>query len=108
MRAQADIIAFSQVLFEAQAPTFQMSIPAVGNSLSGGIFMQGWGGLVSVPLVQRYGRLPVLFWSQLLSAIVVMAAAVSPNYGSFTAFRTLQGFVNTAPQVIGLSIVHDL
>jgi hypothetical protein len=83
-----------QVLFEAQAVTFGMSIPAVGNSLSGGIFMQGPGGLLAVPLVQRFGRLP--------------AAAVSPNYGSFTAFRTLQGFVNTAPQVIGLSIVHDL
>jgi MFS family permease len=85
-----------------------MSIPAVGKSLSGGIFMQGPGGLLAVPLIQRYGRLPVLFWSQFLSAIVVMAAAVSPNYASFTAFRTLQGFVNTAPQVIGLSIVHDL
>jgi predicted MFS family arabinose efflux permease len=97
-----------QVLFEAQAVTFGMSISAVGNSLSGGIFMQGPGGLLAVPLVQRFGRLPVLFWSQFLSAIVVMAAAVSPNYGSFTAFRTLQGFVNTAPQVIGLSIVHDL
>jgi MFS family permease len=88
--------------------TFNMSIPAVGESLSGGIFMQGPGGLVAVPLIQRYGRLPVLFWSQFLSAIVVMAAAVSPNYASFTAFRTLQGFVNTAPQVIGLSMVHDL
>jgi predicted MFS family arabinose efflux permease len=97
-----------QVLFEAQAVAFQMSIPAVGNSLSGGIFMQGPGGLLAVPLVQRFGRLPVLFWSQLLSAIVVMAAAVSPNYAYFTAFRTIQGFVNTAPQVIGLSIVHDL
>lgn len=85
-----------------------MSIPAVGESLSGGIFMQGPGGLLAVPLIQRYGRLPVLFWSQFLSAIVVMAAAVSPNYASFTAFRTLQGFVNTAPQVIGLSMVHDL
>ena len=85
-----------------------MSIPEVGESLSGGIFMQGPGGLLAVPLIQRFGRLPVLFWSQFLSAIVVMAAAVSPNYASFTAFRTLQGFVNTAPQVIGLSMVHDL
>lgn len=85
-----------------------MSIPEVGESLSGGIFMQGPGGLLAVPLIQRFGRLPVLFWSQFLSAIVVMAAAVSPTYASFTAFRTLQGFVNTAPQVIGLSMVHDL
>jgi len=63
---------------------------------------------MAVPLIQRFGRLSVLFWSQLLTALVVMAAAVSPNYASFTAFRTLQGLVNTAPQVIGLSMVHDL
>ena len=59
-------------------------------------------------LMRRYGRLPVLFWSQFLTALIVMAAAVSPNYACFTAFRTLQGLVNTAPQVIGLSMVHDL
>jgi MFS family permease len=107
-RRDANLSRHLQVLFEAQAPTFQMSVPAVANSLSGGLFMQGIGGLVAVPLVQRFGRLPVLFWSQFLSAIVVTGAAVSPNYASFTAFRTLQGFVNTPPQVIGLSIVNDL
>lgn len=61
-----------------------------------------------MPLVQRYGRLPVLFWSQFLCALMVMAAALSPNYACFTAFRALQGFVNTAPQVVGLSVVHDM
>jgi hypothetical protein len=24
----------------------------------------GWGGVVAVMFVRRYGRLPVLFWSQ--------------------------------------------
>lgn len=85
-----------------------MSVHDVASSVSGGIFLQGPGGLMAVPLIQRFGRLPVLFWSQLLTALVVMAAAVSPDYASFTAFRTLQGLVNTAPQVIGLSMVHDL
>lgn len=96
------------VLFQAQAADFNMAIPAVANSISGGLFMQGPAGLLAVPLVQRFGRLPVLFWSQILSALMVMAAALSPNYACFTAFRTLQGFVNTAPQVVGLSVVHDL
>ena len=85
-----------------------MSVHEVAASVSGGIFLQGPGGLLAVPLIQRFGRLPVLFWSQLLTDLVVMAAALSPNYATFTAFRTLQGFVNTAPQVIGLSMVHDL
>ncbi|KAI9816308.1 MAG: hypothetical protein M1827_001910 [Pycnora praestabilis] len=94
--------------FEAQAATWHMMVPAVADSLSGGIFLQGPGGLLVVPLTQRYGRLPVLFWSQALSFIVVIAAAFAPTYAGFTACRTLQGFFNTAPQVIGLSMIHDI
>lgn len=43
-------------LFPAQAATWHMSIPEVANSISGGIFMQGAGGVLAVPLVQKYGR----------------------------------------------------
>jgi hypothetical protein len=39
---------------------------------------------------------------------MVIIATFSPSYACFTAFRTLQGFVATSPQVIGLSVVHDL
>ena len=52
--------------------------------------------------------LPVLFWSQLLSCIVVIGASLAPSYAGFTACRTLQGFFNTDPQVIGLTIIHDM
>lgn len=98
----------SKVLFEAQAPSFHKSVPATANSVSGGLFLQGPAGILAVPLVQRFGRLPVLFWSQLLSALIVMAAALSPTYASFTALRALQGFVNTAPQVVGFSVINDM
>lgn len=43
-------------LFEAQAGTFHMSVPDVARSVSGGIFLQGPGGVFAVPFVQRYGR----------------------------------------------------
>ena len=43
-------------LIEAQAAEWHMTPPAVEQSLSGGIFMQGAGGLLVVPLIQRYGR----------------------------------------------------
>ncbi|KAI9757585.1 MAG: hypothetical protein M4579_003397 [Chaenotheca gracillima] len=95
-------------LFQAQAPTFNMSVAAVANSVSGGIFLQGPGGVFAAPFAQRYGRLPVLFWSQLLSCVVVIGASQASNYAGFTACRTIQGFVNTSPQVIGLSIVGDM
>jgi len=43
-------------MFEAQAVTWNMSVPDVARSISGGIFLQGPGGLLAVPLIQRYGR----------------------------------------------------
>ena len=101
-------VTYGTVLFQAQAETFKMSIPAVANSVNGALFLQGPGGILAVPLIQRFGRLPVLFYSQIFCAIWVMAAALAPGYASFTAFRALQGFFNTAPQVVGLSFIHDM
>ena len=123
---------YGSPLFAAQAPSFNTSVVHVSQSISGALFLQGASGVLAVPLIQRYGRLPVLFWSQLLCALTVTIAAVSiatrswpielldrelicppvrqvsPNYACFTAFRALQGFVNTAPQILGLSMVHDM
>lgn len=78
-------MAYGVPLFAAQAPTFHMTLPQVAHSISGGLFLQGPGGLLAVPLVQRFGRLPVLFWSQFLAALMVMAAALSPNYACMSS-----------------------
>lgn len=55
-----------------------------------------------------YCRLPVLFWSQLLTLVCSIGATLAHNYAGFTACRTLQGFFGAPPQVIGLSIIHDM
>ncbi|KAF2396118.1 MFS general substrate transporter [Trichodelitschia bisporula] len=102
------VITWGTTLFEQQAMDWKMPVPAVANSISGAIFMQGPGGLLAVPLVQRYGRLPVLFWSQLLTLICTIGAAQASSYSGFTACRTLQGFFGAPPQVVGLSIIHDM
>ncbi|KAL2200153.1 major facilitator superfamily domain-containing protein [Corynascus similis CBS 632.67] len=85
-----------------------MSVEKVSHSVSPGIALQGLGGLVAVPLCERYGRLPVLFYSQLLSLAATLGAMYAPSYGAFTAFRALQGFFGAPPQVIGMCVVHDL
>jgi len=92
----------------AQVPTFHLPPPEIAHSISGAIFMQGPGGLLAVPLAQRYGRLPVLFWSQFLTLLFTIGATFCTDYASFTACRTLQGFFGAPPQVIGLSIIHDM
>lgn len=43
-------------LFEAQAAEWGMSVVDVSASVSGGIFLQGPGGVLAVPFIQRYGR----------------------------------------------------
>jgi hypothetical protein len=30
------------------------------------IILLGWGGMAAVILIRRFGRLPVLFWSQVI------------------------------------------
>lgn len=52
--------------------------------------------------------LPVLFWSQFFTLICSIGAVYAKNYAGFTACRTLQGFFGAPPQVIGLSMIHDL
>jgi hypothetical protein len=47
---------WGSTLFEAQAMTWKMTPPDVSNSITGGIFLQGPGGVLAVPLIQRYGR----------------------------------------------------
>jgi hypothetical protein len=47
---------WGSVLFELQAIEWNMDIVSVSNSLSGGIFLQGAGGVLAVPLIQRFGR----------------------------------------------------
>ncbi|KAJ7636997.1 major facilitator superfamily domain-containing protein [Roridomyces roridus] len=72
------------------------------------IFLLGWGGLTAVMAIRRLGRLPVLFWSQLLSLGFLVGATFAPNLKTFTAMRCLTAFFGTAPQVTGLYVVTDL
>jgi MFS family permease len=50
----------------------------------------------------------VLFWCQLLTLVSTIGATYATSYAGFTACRTLQGFFGAPPQVIGLSMIHDL
>ncbi|EJF58944.1 MFS general substrate transporter [Dichomitus squalens LYAD-421 SS1] len=72
------------------------------------IFLLGWGGIFAVMLMRRFGRLPILFWSQILSLGWLVGCTFAPNLNTFTAMRCLNGFFATCPQVTGLYIVTDL
>ncbi|KAJ6595498.1 MFS general substrate transporter [Mycena vulgaris] len=72
------------------------------------IFLLGWGGFAAVILTRRWGRLPILFWSQLLALIFLVLAIWAPNLNTFAAARCIASFFSTAPQITGLYTVTDM
>ncbi|KAG8215245.1 MFS general substrate transporter [Butyriboletus roseoflavus] len=72
------------------------------------IFLLGWGGVFYVMLMRRFGRLPVLFWTQLLALAFLVGATFAPNLPTFAAMRCLTAFFGTCPQVTGLFVVTDI
>lgn len=61
--------------------------------------LKAWGGIAAVILINRFGRLPVLFWSQLIGTAFLIGCAVAPTLKVFAAMRCLQAFFSTTPQV---------
>ncbi|KAJ7763453.1 MFS general substrate transporter [Mycena metata] len=80
------------------------------NALSANwaIFLLGWGGFAAIILVRRWGRLPVLFYSQLLAFAFLLGCIFAPNLNTFSAMRCIAAFFSTAPQITGLYTVADM
>ncbi|KIM42243.1 hypothetical protein M413DRAFT_444680 [Hebeloma cylindrosporum] len=93
----------------ALAEQYDTTTGVINNLTSNwSIFLLGWGGLVAVMLIRRLGRLPILFWSQLLVLGFLLGCTFAPNLATFAAMRCLTAFFGTAPQVTGLYVVTDL
>ncbi|KAK0480594.1 MFS general substrate transporter [Armillaria novae-zelandiae] len=91
------------------AQQFNTTTGVINNLTSNwSIFLLGWGGIFAVMVIRRYGRLPILFWSQVLALGFLVGCTFAPNLKTFTAMRCLTAFFATAPQVAGLYIVTDL
>lgn len=54
------------------------------KSHSWSIFLLGWGGLFAVMAMRRWGRLPILFWTQVLAVGFLVGCTFAPNLGTFT------------------------
>lgn len=91
------------------AQTYNTTTGVINNLTSNwSIFLIGWGGIFWIMLTRRYGRLPVLFWSQVFALAFLVGNTFSPNLATFTAMRCLTAFFGTCPQVTGLYIVTDI
>ncbi|EPS95319.1 hypothetical protein FOMPIDRAFT_1032972 [Fomitopsis schrenkii] len=93
----------------ALAKQYDTTTGVINNLTSNwSIFLLGWGSIFVVMLMRRYGRLPVLFWSQVLALGFLIGCTFAPNLKTFTAMRCLTAFFGTCPQVTGLYVVTDI
>ncbi|KAJ3516042.1 hypothetical protein NLJ89_g1381 [Agrocybe chaxingu] len=93
----------------ALAEEYDTTTGVINNLTSNwSIFLLGPGGICAVMLIRRLGRLPVLFWTQVLALGFMVGCTFAPNLKTFAAMRCLTAFFGTAPQVTGLYVVTDL
>ncbi|KAG1744209.1 major facilitator superfamily domain-containing protein [Suillus lakei] len=91
------------------AQTYNTTTGVINNLTSNwSIFLLGWGGIFWIMLMRRYGRLPVLFWTQVFALAFLVGATFSPDLATFTSMRCLTAFFGTCPQVTGLYVVTDI
>ncbi|KAF8591000.1 MFS general substrate transporter [Ramaria rubella] len=80
------------------------------QTASWSIFLLGWGGIFALFFINRFGRLPVLFWTQLLALLSLVGCTFSPNLKvcSNAVLDITKAYAITCPQVTGLLVVRDL
>ncbi|KAH7871434.1 MFS general substrate transporter [Lentinula edodes] len=96
------------------ATQFNTTTGVINNMTSNwSIFLLGWGGIFAVILIRRYGRLPILFWSQIFALGFLIGCTFAPNLKTFTAMRCLTAVFACVYQTCnnllqGLYVVTDL
>lgn len=60
-----------------------------------------------MPLINCWGRIPVLFWASVLGFFFTLGAVLAPNFPVHYAMRTLQGVTQSTGQTIGLAFIQD-
>lgn len=72
------------------------------------VIMCGVSGILWMPLINFWGRTPVLFWSSVLGAFFTLGCALSPDFATFYGMRTLQGVTQSVGQTVGLAFIEDM
>ncbi|KAA8908147.1 major facilitator superfamily domain-containing protein [Sphaerosporella brunnea] len=91
-----------------QSKEWGISLVDATRSLSGNTATQGFGGLFVVPFAQRFGIMPVMFWTSTATFFLTIGCAVVPGWIGFIVLRILQGFFSAAGQVLGLTLIQEM
>jgi hypothetical protein len=95
-------------LLESQGEEWGMSPTAVNHAGNLNVLFLGIGGLIWIPPLYFWGRLPVLFWTQFIGTFLVLGSALAPSFEVYYVLRPLTSVFLTAGQTIGLTFIHDI
>ncbi|KAH7061955.1 major facilitator superfamily domain-containing protein [Paraphoma chrysanthemicola] len=91
-----------------QGAEWHMSPDKVNYANNLNVLMMGIGGLLWIPLISFFGRAPVLFWTCLCGTLLTLGAALSTDFSTHYAMRSVMGFFLTAPQTISIACIKDI
>ncbi|GAA6020660.1 hypothetical protein JCM10207_007814 [Rhodosporidiobolus poonsookiae] len=95
-------------LLSSQGAEWGLSPARVNEAGNLNVLFLGIGGLIWIPPLYFWGRLPVLFWTQLIGTFLVLGSVLVNDFNSYYALRPLTSVFLTAGQTIGLTFVKDM
>ncbi|BGP07381.1 hypothetical protein JCM10049v2_003212 [Rhodotorula toruloides] len=95
-------------LLLSQGEEWGLSPAKVNEAGNLNVLLLGIGGLVWIPPLYFWGRLPVLFWTQLIGTFMVLGSVLVQDFNAYYALRPLTSLFLTAGQTIGLTFVKDM
>ncbi|ORY78923.1 major facilitator superfamily domain-containing protein [Leucosporidium creatinivorum] len=95
-------------LLSSQAAEWGMTLNDVNKAGNLNVLLLGLGGLVWIPPLYFWGRLPVLFWTQFLGTMMILGSVLVTNFDQYYALRPLTSLFLTASQTIGLTFLKDM
>lgn len=101
-------ITWGASLFVAQSIEWKITLSKSSTSSNWGLLLNGLGGVIAVPFIESFGRYPIWVWLQIITLALVIGTTLSPEFATFTAFRSLRVAFGTIPQVVGLPMIHDM
>ena len=68
----------------------------------------GVGGLLWLPLIQLFGRAPLLFWLNTIGTVLTLGCCLVQNFAGYYGIRTLMGLCFSVNVTAGLAFIQDV
>ncbi|KAI5481019.1 hypothetical protein MNV49_006205 [Pseudohyphozyma bogoriensis] len=95
-------------LINVQGEEWNMTATHVNEAGNLNVLFLGIGGMLWIPPIYFWGRLPCLFWSQFIGTFLVLGSCLVTSFQQYYVLRPLTSVFLTAGQVIGLTFIRDM